>query len=539
MQSQSPSQGTFPDGYSRADASSLVRLLARRYLLVLVAVAVLFIVDQAIIQPLLVGLNFYAPAINVAGRQRMLSQKVTKEALALATGGTEAATTARRAELVSTIEQWAAAHRALLEGDRLLGLQPVDAPNITAALRELEPSLAAITVAAKKIAGPETSASESSAPLAEMLNQEPKFLRGMERVVAMLEESAGRRVAFLRLCGLAAMAIVLGLLVAVYFFVLRPATNLIRGQVGQLAKSEARYRLFAGLLGEARDELELRVEQRTQELRAANTALQREISERQIAETRMRELSAELAQASRVTALGQMATGLAHEINHPLATITNYSETVELLLGRETVDVDQIRHATAQVKQAALRAGGIVRRMRNFVRPGATQVSRVELADLVREVCDLCRPQLEQMNVQLAVEIAPGPTSIAADAVEIQQVLVNLVQNATQALDARPRDQRTLRIRTFAQADEVHVEVVDSGPGFPGDCIANSFAPFFSTKPDGLGMGLAISRTILERYQGRIWGENPTEGGALVRFCLPNATAHDADPSPRTHCLCR
>ncbi len=528
-----------PDGPSDASAVSLVRSLSRRYLFVLLAVAALVVVDQAIIQPLLLGLNFYAPAINVAGRQRMLSQRITKEALALAAGGDARAMAARRAELTGAIDQWSAAHRALLEGNRMLGLEPVDAPPIVSALRELEPSLASIAAASRRIAAPAAAASELSAPLAEVLQQEPKYLQGMERVVVMLEESAGRRVAFLRWCGLAAMATVLGLLVAVHFFVLRPATVLIRGQVEQLAESEAHARRIAGLLGEARDELESRVARRTVELSTANAALEREMSERQTTEARMRELSAQLAQASRVTALGQLATGLAHEINHPLATITNYAETVELLLAGEPIDVGQTRKVVDQIKEAALRAGRIVRRMRNFVRPGAAQVSRVELSDLVREVCDLCRPQLEQSNVNLTVEIEAGPSSITADAVEIQQVLVNLVQNAVQALAGCPRERRALRIRTYSDGDEVHAEVVDSGPGFPGDRIADAFAAFFSTKPDGLGMGLAISRTILERYRGRIWCENHAEGGALVRFCLPISSVHDADSGTHTHCLCR
>ncbi|MEX2113006.1 MAG: ATP-binding protein [Pirellulales bacterium] len=538
MQSQIPAIEASPDGDSGINAGSLVRSLSRRYLFVLIAVAVLVVIDQAIIQPLLIELNHYAPAINVAGRQRMLSQRITKEALALAASNDETTKAARRAELNRAVDQWTAANRALLEGNRTLGLDPIDAPHVASALRELEPSLSTITSAARKLVQPAT-ATDGLVPLAEILQQEPIFLQGMERVVAMLEASAGRRVALLRLCGLAAMAAVLGLLVAVYFIVLRPATVVIRGQVGQLAESEARSRRIAGLLGEARDELESRVARRTLELSTANLALEREMSERQTAEARMRELSAQLAQASRVTALGQLATGLAHEINHPLATITNYAETVELSLGDEPVDIERARKVVDQIKQAALRAGRIVHRMRNFVRPGTTHVSRVELADLVREVCDLCRPQLEQMNVQLTVAIAPGSSWISADAVEIQQVLVNLVQNAMQALATCPRELRTLQIRTSSGGDEVRVELLDSGPGFPADCVDSSFAAFFSSKADGLGMGLAISRAILERYQGRIWAENPAEGGALVRFCLPISPAHDAESRTHTHCLCR
>lgn len=586
------------DGGPHSSAHALVRLLSRRYLLVLVAVAVLVIVDQAIIQPSLMRLNIYAPAINVAGRQRMLSQKVTKASLALAAQVGEAQHAARRAELSEALRQWTAAHRGLLAGDPQLGLEPIEEPRTVAALRALEPSLDAIRRAAEQLARgdaiepaaadassagaaaqedtasqegtaadhaisaghhaegdtaaagditqskpPATMADDTAdataACLASILDEETRFLRGMEQVVAMLEASSRRQVAFLRSCGLAVMVIVLGLLVAVYFFVLDPATRLIRQQIGELAERESRHRLLAHMLAEARDELESRVAARTAELSTANAALERKIAERQAAVSRMRELSGQLAHASRVTALGQLATGLAHEINQPLATVTNYADTAELLLEREPVDVEQLRRVAAESKQAALRAGAIVRRMRQFVRRGTGPSSRVEVSDLVREVSELCRPQLDEASVQLRLETATQPTTVEADALEIQQVLVNLVQNAVQALADCPRARRCVRLRTHVDAGDVYVEVADTGPGFSGPGAQEAFAPFFTTKPDGLGMGLAISRTILERYQGRLWGRNRPEGGALVGFSLPLATAHDAQRSNHADCICR
>lgn len=528
---------------SQANPLALVPSLSRRYVVTLVAVAALVVVDQAIIQPSLVRLNFYAPAINVAGRQRMLSQNITKNALALAAHPDATDQPVRREQLLAAIDQWNTAHRGLLEGSRELGLEPVADEQIAAALCALEPRLRAIQSAAHQIAvasaGSATPTSGTQAALTTVLDQEPRYLEGMERVVGMLEASARRQVEFLRWCGMAAMLAVLALLIGVYFVVLQPALVLIRQQIARLSDSESQHRRMAALLSQARDELESRVMERTGELVAANRALEHEIAEREAAEKRMRELSAELAHASRVTALGQLATGLAHEINQPLASITNYADVLELSAEDGTLDAACTRLAVSQLKRAALRAGQIVRRMRNFVRAGSGNETLVELNELVREVCDLCRPQLEQADVRLTVNLASAETSIIAEPLEIQQVLVNLVQNALQALAECARDGRQIDMRTRVESGAVFAEVADTGPGFRADCAEQSFTPFFSTRPEGLGMGLAISRTLLERYQGRLWGKNRDLGGAVVSFCLPLARKNESPNRPSTDCVCR
>ena len=536
------------DGGASSDSvNSLtsVRTFSRRYLLVLLTVALLVVIDQAIIQPQLMRLNFYAPAINVAGRQRMLSQKLTKESLALATGLAGNDSPAHRRSLQQTIEQWSAGHRGLLKGNADLGLKPVRDPEIVASLLRLESRLMAICSAATAIATAETERDDSGLNAQEgsaldvILVEEPAFLAEMERVVELLERSAHRQVRFLRWCGVAAMLTVLGLLVGMYFVVLRPATGLIRQQIGRLSESESRHRRLAGLLGEARDELESRVAQRTSELLASNRALEHEIAERQAAEHRMRELSTELAHASRITALGQLATGLAHEINQPLASITNYADVLELSLERGSLTSDWERRAVEQMKQAALRAGSIVRRMRNFVRPVSGEGTLVEMNDLLREVYELCLPQTKQAQVRVTLALTDRSTTVKAEVLEIQQVLVNLVQNAVQALAESPRERREIRLRTRVDHNVVCVEVVDSGPGFATAHVDDAFAPFFTTKSEGLGLGLSICQSILERYQGRLWGENLSTGGALVGFCLPMAKVDELEFASQPDCICR
>lgn len=524
---------------SQTWANSLVGPLSRRYLLVLASIAALVLVDQAILQPLLVQLNFYAPVINTAGRQRMLSQKVTKDVLALVATGENASSNSRRDALRRTLAQWTDAHRALLEESPAAAAQPVE-PSIRAEIRRVDPALQAMRAAASEIAnnGSQITPNELQQAASVILAQEPIYLAGMEQVVAQLEKSAQSRVTWLRACGLVAMLAVLVLLVAVYFLVLQPALMLIRRQVEQLVISDTRHRRLAEMLSEARDELELRVNERTNDLRQANLALEREMAERQAAELRMRELSNELAHASRVTALGQLATGLAHEINQPLATVANCAGALELALEKTSPRDPENEEFVLQIKRAALRAGAIVRRMRNFLRGDAVQKTEVDLNALVREVCELCRPQLREAKVELTLILTSQPVLALADALQIQQVLVNLIQNAAQAMATTSVGQRTLLIRTETGPSDVSVTVADTGPGFASGDSEKCFASFYSTRPDGLGMGLAISRSIIQQHQGLIWSENRAGGGAVVGFGLPALHGNDTRVAQHADRVC-
>lgn len=535
-----------------ADASALadrlIRPLANRYLCVLAAIAALIVIDQAVIQPQLVRLNFYAPVINVAGRQRMLSQKLCKEALAIELERQPAARQNLRSQLLATLRRWSTAHQGLQQGSRELNLRPIRSPRILEAFHELEPHFQAMQQAAGALAadkelfdaaagGDGTSGAEQH--VRTILKHEPDYLSGMERAVGLLEAASQQQVAWLRGGALVAMMLALLLLGGVYFAVLRPATRLIRQQLGQLAASDRCHRALAALLRDARDQLELRVAQRTSELCAANAALQHEMRERERAEQRMQRLSGELAHASRVTALGQLGAGLAHEINQPLAAIVNYAGTCELLLEQELPGNARSRKAIVEMKQAASRAGAIVRRMRNFVRPGAGQASAEELNDLTREVLELCQPELRRADVELSLELTAAATPVFVDALQIQQVLVNLIQNAVQAMRDDAASQRRLRLHTSIEGDEVQLDVADSGPGFCCDAEQDPFAPFFTTRPEGLGMGLAISRSIIEQHQGRIWSEQLSARGAAVCFRLPLChTVKRSDESP-ADCVCR
>lgn len=644
------------DWHSAQVAGKVVRALNRRYAVVLALVAALVVIDQAVIQPLLVRLNLYAPVINVAGRQRMLSQKVTKAALAYQQAERPAATVAAE-ELRTALDQWARAHHGLIEGDQQMNLPRTRSPEILAAFERLEPHFQAMRQAATQLvdepnAGNVGGAKDEQAArlVRTILKHERAYLPVMDSIVGMYEAEARGQVFWLRVTGLAIMVGILLSLSLVGLFMLRPAQHVIRRQVQQIAAGERRYRLLVermsdglviydadgrityangrfcellatplealmgrplldltsdesraelaavvngssfpsrqvadvywqsaaadliatmvcvchsvserhpeetrfavvtdisdrkraeNLLRQSRDQLEARVAERTAALTAANEQLQKEVQERQAAEARTQQLSMQVAHASRVTAIGQLATGLAHELNQPLAAVTNHAERLELLSERGKLHRDELRVSLQGISQAALRAGHIIRRMRNFVRPGGSEPARVDLTTLLREVQELCRSEAARSSVAFSVLAADDLPPVCVDAIQIQQVLVNLIQNAIQAMSDCPRDARHLRITARAQIDVIEVEVSDTGLGLSSATAEEIFAPFYTTKSDGLGMGLAICHSIVRRHGGRLWAENRPDGGAVVTFTLPVMRHDEQGSDAHADSLCR
>jgi C4-dicarboxylate-specific signal transduction histidine kinase len=418
-----------------------VGTLRRRYLWALGAVAALVLVDQAIVQPLLVRLNAYAPAINVAGRQRMLSQKLVKEALAWQTQADPAARARRRDELEQTLQAWSAAHEQLAQGSEGFSGVGVDAPRVAAAWRELAPHYMAMKTAAAEVL--QTPPQSAGAPLEALLAAEPLYLTNMDRVVGLLEEEARGEVTRLRALAFAIGAAILATLVGLGWAVVLPATRLIRSQ-------------FA--------DLEQRVAERTSELALANAELSQALEERRVAQADLHELGLQLAHAGRVSALGHLTAGLAHELNQPLATITNYAESADVLLDRAAVDPAALRPRVHEIRTAALRAGQIVRRMRDFVRPAASVEQDLELGQLVRDVLELCRPEAERAGAACVLRLGAAELPVRGDPIQLQQVLVNLLQNSLHALRSMPAEQRRLEVVAEAYEGEIRVTVSDSGP---------------------------------------------------------------------------
>jgi two-component system, LuxR family, sensor kinase FixL len=252
------------------------------------------------------------------------------------------------------------------------------------------------------------------------------------------------------------------------------------------------------------------------------TGFIRDLTERQEYEKRVHTLQDELAHVSRVTAMGTLATAIAHELNQPLTAVTNYVETASQMLADPSDEtIEMVREALDECAKEAVRAGQIVRRLRDYISRGETERQVVSLARLVNEASALAFVRAGSQAIDLTVKIDEDDL-VLVDRVQIQQVLLNLLRNAMEAMV----DQRHGRLAVSAVHREgglVEVIVSDSGPGLDPAVAERLFEPFRSTKTTGMGVGLSISRTIVEAHEGRIWADASLYGGASFHFTLPAA----------------
>jgi two-component system sensor kinase FixL len=253
----------------------------------------------------------------------------------------------------------------------------------------------------------------------------------------------------------------------------------------------------------------------------ANAALQE-------SQSRLQELHAELAHVSRLSAMGEMASALAHELNQPLAAISNYMKgSRRLLASSQDPNAAKIEAALDKAAEQAIRAGQIIRRLREFVSRGESERRVERVSRLIEEASALGLVGAREQGISLRFDFDPANDLVLADRVQIQQVLVNLLRNAMEAMGGAARRELTI---VSARADDgmIEVSVSDTGQGFGENVQANLFQPFFTTKEAGMGVGLSISRTIIEAHGGQMRAEANAAGGATFRFTLPSAQPEDS-----------
>jgi two-component system sensor kinase FixL len=258
------------------------------------------------------------------------------------------------------------------------------------------------------------------------------------------------------------------------------------------------------------------------------TGFVRDLSERQQTESRLQDMQAELVHVSRFLAMGEMASTLAHEINQPLSAIAHLLTGSRRLIerGRED-DKPKIYDALDKAAAQALRAGDIIHRMRAFVARGDSERAVENLPKLIEEASALALIGAKELKLNVRFKLDPRAATVFGDRVQIQQVLLNLIRNGMEAMQQSQR--RDLTISTAVDSDGVAIiSVGDTGEGISEEVAATLFQPFMTTKAEGMGVGLSISRSIIESHGGRIWAEtNPDGGGAIFKLTLPIAPAED------------
>lgn len=248
----------------------------------------------------------------------------------------------------------------------------------------------------------------------------------------------------------------------------------------------------------------------------------RDISARVEAERAAAQAQARLTHVARLSTMGELAAGLAHEINQPLAAIATYAQACQRLIAAGTpVDAEEIRDSLGQISRQALRAGEVLRRLRTFVANRDVCREPIGCNQLLDDLLALARPDLRANDVRLVLDVEPNLPEVMADAVQLQQVLINLLKNAIDSIAQCGPAQRELTLRAVSIPDGVEISVHDRGPGVEPGALDNLFNPFFTTKAHGTGLGLAISRTIVQAHGGKLAHRPEPGGGACFYFTLP------------------
>jgi signal transduction histidine kinase len=246
---------------------------------------------------------------------------------------------------------------------------------------------------------------------------------------------------------------------------------------------------------------------------------------RRLAEVQSRQRMAELAHVNRFSTAGELTASIAHEINQPLGAILTNTETAQAILKSPKPDLAELGEILDDILRDDLRANEVIRRMRSLLKKAPFEQKQFDLNEVVRETVRFFSALAVSRKFEMANVITPTALPVLADRIQLQQVILNLVMNGIDAMRDTPSENRIISIRTSRVENFAELSVSDRGPGISGDKLKEIFEPFFTSKAEGMGMGLSIARTIVEAHNGRIWAENQIGGGAVFRVSLPLASS--------------
>ncbi|MDB4285466.1 ATP-binding protein [bacterium] len=251
-------------------------------------------------------------------------------------------------------------------------------------------------------------------------------------------------------------------------------------------------------------------------------ASNRDITEREFYKSETVQLQSELQHMDRVVTVSALTAALAHEINQPLAAMRSYAQAALRFMDRDQPEYDSVRKALRGIIADNKRAAAVVNRLRDLVKKDSSRWETVEISTIINDVVELMNSEMVLRNVQIALDLHQSVSLIQGDSIQLQQVLINLLTNAMDAMDDQPTETRSIAISAGPDnSNHVIVSISDTGCGVPADKVENIFTPFHTTKSEGLGLGLAICKSIIETHGGKIWVDNNPKGGSTFSFTLP------------------
>jgi C4-dicarboxylate-specific signal transduction histidine kinase len=282
-------------------------------------------------------------------------------------------------------------------------------------------------------------------------------------------------------------------------------------------------------LRRARDELEVRVGERTAELKNANEALLNQIEEQKRTEAALQVTRTELARVVRITTIGELTASIAHEVNQPLAAVVANADACVAWLSHQSPNLVEARAAAERTTQGATRASEVIVRIRSLINKATPEKTQVQINNVIEETVALAEGQASRNDVSIVVELAPGLPVVLGDSIQLQQVILNLLMNGIEAMTSVVGRPKLLVVRSQMQdAAQIRVSVEDSGIGVSAEVMPRLFEPFFTTRSKGMGMGLPISRSIIEAHGGKLWAESNGSQGSVFQFTLPSGSGTTA-----------